>query len=421
MANPFDALVDWVESNEIQTRARRDRNVVDLLNEGFRLVADAIDYRYTISPEQLVLSAYDAEPARAQETNLHGGLLSLSTADAVDTVPTTYNVSKGIGKILFVVNAGTDLSGTLTVSGTVVDRETGASGADTDDVAIEGLSTDNSTTDGNGNTVHDFRNAYITSKWFHGTVTMSTSDLTISDIDTYHVSFEQFNDVPYVRVQTFDINALITNAGVELDAYLYALTVSGSTCNITNEADLHVGTDGFTGIANKYERLRRGNIGKSLVTSHDGVWVDVFYSNPASAYVEDLTIKIWADRTLPQSATGALAARPATMSNSAIRVSFATGALTSEVATISGEALWASASAIVDLEADIASISGTATRYAIAAAPLAASPVRVAGGISVAIGSLVCAESSLEGHAFVEPHRLIAGVSTVSGSATVTA
>ena len=116
MANPFDALVDWVESNEIQTRARRDRNVVDLLNEGFRLVADAIDYRYTISPEQLVLTAYDAQPARASETNLHGGLLSLSTADAVDTVPTTYNVSKGIGKLVFVVNAGTDLSGTLKVS-----------------------------------------------------------------------------------------------------------------------------------------------------------------------------------------------------------------------------------------------------------------------------------------------------------------
>ena len=420
MANPFDALVDWVESNEIQTRARRDRNVVDLLNEGFRLVADAIDYRYTLSPEQLVLSAYDAEPARASETNLHGGLLSLSTADAVDTVPTTYNVSKGIGKILFVVNAGTDLSGTLTVSGTVVDRETGASGADTDDVAIEGLSTNNSTTDGNGNTVHDFRNAYITSKWFHGTVTMSTSDLTISDIDTYHVSFEQFNDVPYVMVQTFDINALITNAAAEIDAYLYALTVSGSTCNITNEADLHVGTNGFASIANKYERLRRGNIGKALVTSHDGVWADVFYSNSPS-YVEDTTIKIWADRTLPQSATGALAARPATMSNSAIRVSFATGALTSEVATISGEALWADASAIVDLEADIASISGTATRYAIAAAPLAASPVRVAGGISAAMGEIASSEASVEGHAFVEPHRLIAGVSTVSGSATVTA
>ena len=196
--------------------------------------------------------------------------------------------------------------------------------------------------------------------------------------------------------------------------------MSGSVCSITNEASLHVGTNGFASIANRYERLRRGNIGKAVVTSHDGVWVDVFYSNPIP-YVEDVTIKVWADRTLPQSASGTLAARPATMSNSAIRVSFATGALTSEVATISGEALWADVSAIVDLEADIASISGTATRYAIAAAPLAASPVRVAGGISVAIGSLVCAESSLEGHAFVEPHRLIAGVSTVSGSATVTA
>ena len=420
MANPFDALVDWVESNEIQTRARRDRNVVDLLNEGFRLVADAIDYRYTLSPEQLVLSAYDAEPARAQETNLHGGLLSLSTADAVDTVPTTYNVSKGIGKILFVVNAGTDLSGTLTVSGTVVDRETGASGADTDDVIINGLTVDTTTTDGNGNTVHGYKNAYITSKWFHGTVTMSTSDLTISDIDTYHVSFEQFNDVPYVMVQTLDVNAWIDNTAAEFDCYLYALTVSGSVCSITNEASLHVGTNGFASIANRYERLRRGNIGKALVTSHDGVWVDVFYSNPIP-YVEDVTIKVWADRTLPQSASGALAARSATMSNSAIRVSFATGALTSEVATVSGEALWASASAIVDLEADIASISGTATRYAIAAAPLVASPARVAGGISVAMGEIASSEASLEGHAHVEPHRLIAGVSTVSGSATVTA
>ena len=420
MANPFDALVDWVESNEIQTRARRDRNVVDLLNEGFRLVADAIDYRYTLSPEQLVLSAYDAKPARAQETNLHGGLLSLSTADAVDTVPTTYNVSKGIGKILFVVNAGTDLSGTLTVSGTVVDRETGASGADTDDVIIDGLTVDTTTTDGNGNTVHGYKNAYITSKWFHGTVTMSTSDLTISDIDTYHVSFEQFNDVPYVMVQTLDVNAWIDNVAAEFDCYLYALTVSGSVCSITNEASLHVGTNGFASIANRYERLRRGNIGKALVTSHDGVWVDVFYSNPIP-YVEDVTIKVWADRTLPQSATGALAARPATMSNSAIRVSFATGALASGVATVSGEALWASASAIVNLEADIASISGTAIKSVIAAAPLVSSPGLVAGGISVAIGSLVCAESSLEGHAFVEPHRLIAGVSTVSGSATVTA
>jgi len=109
------------------------------------------------------------------------------------------------------------------------------------------------------------------------------------------------------------------------------------------------------------------------------------------------------------------------MSNSAIRVSFATGALASGVATVSGEALWASASAIVDLEADIASISGTATRYVIAAAPLVASPARVAGGISVAMGEIASSEASVEGHAHVEPHRLIAGVSTVSGSATVTA
>ena len=46
MANPFDDLNTWIEGNEEQTRARRDRNVVELMNEGFRLVADVLDANY---------------------------------------------------------------------------------------------------------------------------------------------------------------------------------------------------------------------------------------------------------------------------------------------------------------------------------------------------------------------------------------
>ena len=45
MSNPFDDLTTWIEGNEEQTRARRDRNVVELMNEGFRLVAAVLDDR----------------------------------------------------------------------------------------------------------------------------------------------------------------------------------------------------------------------------------------------------------------------------------------------------------------------------------------------------------------------------------------
>ena len=243
---------------------------------------------------QVPLTTYDAEPARASETNLHGGLLSLSTASALDS-GTPINITKGTGKIMLIVNAGSDLVGGLTITGSTVDRETGVvTGSDTDDIVVDALSVDATTTDGNGNLRHEFSDAYISSKWFTGAVQITTADLTLTDVDVYHVSFEQFNDNPSYTLQTFDMNVLTTNANAEIDAYLYALVVTGSKCAITREASLNVGTDGETAIANQYWRLRRGNIAKAMNGSSDGIWIDVFYSNSPS-YVEDATIKVWAD------------------------------------------------------------------------------------------------------------------------------
>ncbi len=255
------------------------------------------------SHTQVSFSMYDAEPARGSETSLAGAFLSLATAQPLNSVPTNLVVTKGTGKLVVVVNAGSDFAGDITVTGTSVDRDTGATtGADTDTLTIDALTTDGSDTDTNGNTRHAFTGAYITSKWFVGTVTLSTTNLTLTDVDVYHVSFEQYDDTIDITLDTFDANILTTNVNAEFDAYLYAIMVTGDKCNITREASLNVGVDGETALVNKYWRLRRGNINKAIDGSTDGTWVDVHYSN-SPAYVEDVSIKVWATEVVPLTLT----------------------------------------------------------------------------------------------------------------------
>ena len=246
----------------------------------------------------ICMDYFDAEPTRASESNWHGGLLSLAVGQPLDSVPTDIVVSKGIGKIIVVVNAGGDFAGEITVTGETIDRDTGVSTpGDTDTLTIDALTTDNTTTDANCNIVHVFIGAYITSKWFTGTVTLSTVNLTLTDVDVYHASFEQVNDNPNLVINTFDANIFTTNVSAEFDAYLYTLHVTGDKCNVDNEGELHVGAIGETAIANRYWRLRRGGIDENLDGLTDGFWVDIHYSN-SPAYVEDVTLSVWFTKTI---------------------------------------------------------------------------------------------------------------------------
>ncbi len=252
---------------------------------------------------QISFSMYDAEPNRGSETSLDGSLTPVATAQPLSSVPTDLVVTTGTGKLLIVVNAGSDIAGDITVTGTSVDRDTGATTAlDTDTITVDALTADDSDTDTNGNIRHAFTGAYITSKWFVGTVTLSTADLTLTDVDVYHASFEQFDDTPDVTLDTFDAKFLTTNVSAEFDAYIYALMVTGDKCNITREASLNVGADGETAIAGRSWRLRRGNIGKAINGSTDGTWVDVHYAN-SPAYVENVSIKVWATEIVPLTLT----------------------------------------------------------------------------------------------------------------------
>ncbi len=257
----------------------------------------------TTSLPFLCFSNYVDIKARNAVYSMHGGLHNMDTGSPLNTDPTDIVVAAGSAKIMVVVNAGSDLDGEITVTGTTVNRDTGAeTGADTDTLTVDALTTDASDTDASSNARYSFTGAYITSKWFKGTVTLSTVDLTLTDVDTYCVAFEQFNDTPVVTITTLDITAKATNANAWLYSYLYTLKVTGDKCNIARVASLDLPAAEVT--ANVYYRLRRGALAIAIDGTTDGIWLDVFPGPLASAYWEDMNFKVWATLETEGDTTG---------------------------------------------------------------------------------------------------------------------
>lgn len=239
------------------------------------------------------LTTYIDVKARNTVYDLHGSWDSLATGQPLDAVPTDLIVTAGTSKLVVVINAGSDISGSITVTGISVDKDTGAeTGADTDTLTIDALTTDNSDTDASSNVRHSFIGAYITSKWFKGSVTLSTTNLTLTDVDVYQVAFEQWDNVASITLDSFDITALATNSSAWLYAYLYTLEVAGDKCDITRLSTLDLPAVEVS--ANKHYRLRRGALATTIDGTADGIWVEMFPGPLANNYWEDINIKIWA-------------------------------------------------------------------------------------------------------------------------------
>ena len=245
--------------------------------------------------ERSLLSHHTEVPERALANNIHGGIQSLASSGTVTPVPATYNVTKGIGKIYLVCDTLT-AAGTLVITGTKVDRNTGVETSTSESFIVDEVTTDTSGTEGAlSHAIYTMVNGYLSRYWWRGTVTFSTSDTLNAVFDTYHVSFEQFNSAPIYKLDSFDANLYSTNANVQFDAYLYSIahTGEGQKANITIEASLHLGTlGGYSPLTSSYHRLRKGNLNKTLGCERDGVWVTIWYDS-AVIYAQNVTVKVW--------------------------------------------------------------------------------------------------------------------------------
>jgi hypothetical protein len=245
--------------------------------------------------DSIVLHTFSGEPKRNSEVNIHGELTPLITGDTLSTGVDIVGTN-GVSRLFLAAKTGADFSGSFTVTGTVVDRDTGAESAGSEVVSVDALTVDSTGTDANGNIRHDLVGGYMTDNWYTGAYTISTTDLNLSDVDIYQIAFYQFGDEPLVTVNTFDPTVRVTNASADFAAHMYSVTKqTGNKFDIQIAAEAEVTAP----VVPRAYRMRKANLGIALDGTAEGIFVDVFF-NAASTYFEnfDLTIKAEITRTL---------------------------------------------------------------------------------------------------------------------------
>jgi len=242
------------------------------------------------------LGTYSAIPARNSQENVHGDLTSISTGGDINAgdITLTADTDWGLGKMVIVSN-GVAETGTITITGTEVDRNSGAETASqVSTVVIDTTTTDAGGTDANSQTTHSLTNAYITDKWFTGTanIILSQTAGSLTDIDIYHCSFEQFGDVRSINLRSVDIKVLCDDSvAASLSSHMYTVDVTGDKVDILPVASI-VRTSDF--VSGQQYRLRRGDIDIELDGRTDGIFVNLSYLGSPSKF-RDADMKIWAD------------------------------------------------------------------------------------------------------------------------------
>jgi len=222
--------------------------------------------------------------------NMFGGLDKVVDADTLST-GNDIVASGGRSKLMFVVNAGTDVVGDLKITGTKVDRDTGVSTPGFEEIiSIDSLSIDNSTTDTFGNIVHDFSNCYTSTEWFTNGFTISTTDLDISDIDIYNVAFNQFGDMEEVTIDALDLTAITTNANAEISGHAYTVRVANGKTTIETFANMELPAIDFNA---GFYRFRNA-VNEVIDTRTDGVFVDINFMPFIQSYFENMSFILWA-------------------------------------------------------------------------------------------------------------------------------
>ena len=225
--------------------------------------------------------------------SLHGTLLvnNSESGTALNSI-TPITGSGGQSRVFAKVIAGTDLVGTMTITGTSVDRDTGAETiGDTENIAINGLTIDATINDdGNGNQVYDYENAYVSSKWWKGSLTFSTTDLDISNIVFAQIGYEQFADSENIELKSFDTTYITSNTNAIMDFYMYSVVLDGNTAVIKKIAEQHQ----TTGDPEGHYRHKR-SLSTMLNGATDGIFMDLYLKPDTLQYFSSFINKVWVD------------------------------------------------------------------------------------------------------------------------------
>jgi hypothetical protein len=303
----LDGTEDWI-INKIQSSASTESkslqhmiNMSDVfyqgkpINNNVKNNEQAIGYLAKRVRGLTTLSAFIEQNQRNLDENLWGLFNNLSTANALNS-GSPINDTAGCHRIMLVVNAGSDTDGTITITGNTRDRTdtSSVSAADTEVITINGLSTDNSTTDAQGNTIHAYENVYMSDKWFEGSITISTTNVTLTDVDVYGVLYHQFDSYKLVTLETFDFTGKCTNTLAWMYLYLYIVNCVNS--NKKYDIENIAAHDVTVGVSEANEGYRRRKIIRQIIDGNagQGVWAELFFGPAAATYWQDVSIYLTA-------------------------------------------------------------------------------------------------------------------------------
>lgn len=285
----------WFNQHVDELNSVPDVDIVDVADRDVLGYNNADSEWQNFTPftyDDIVFSVPIEKNQRNNEEDFYGTLHEL---DVGNTTPlnsgSDIDIIAGAGKLIIVIHAGSDFAGDITFTGDTVDRSTGVVTEDNVEViTIAALSTDDTDTDIEGNKRYSF-NGYITANWFQGDVTISTLDVTLTDVDTYQCSFEQINDLPNVELKSFDYKGAVTNDAAWFYGYCYTLQVTGSRVEFTRTYSLEL--DAADTLANKPYRRRKDDNPTMLDGRTDGLLMKLYFGPIASTYHEDVTVTAW--------------------------------------------------------------------------------------------------------------------------------
>ena len=281
---------DPEDTKEEQIDAAISENAEDIVK-----VEQSVGYLAERVRSRDVLAIYLEENVRNFNENLWGFYNTIALTQTLNS-GSPINATVGCHRILFIVNTGGDVSGTITITGTTRDRTdtSQSTPADTEDIIIDSLSTDNSSSDTEGNVIHEFDNVFISDKWFEGSIVISTTDLTITDVDVIAILYHQFDSFKLITLKTFDFTGKVTNASGWFYAYLYVITHVNSDKKYNIEKLVAHEIPSALTVAN--EGYRRRKIIDVLIDGNagDGIWAELFFGPAAAMYWQDISIYLTA-------------------------------------------------------------------------------------------------------------------------------
>jgi hypothetical protein len=236
-----------------------------------------------------------------QKTGLNtlgGGLTLLSGADTLSNgVP--IQVTKNNSKLLFVINSAGDAQGTIKITGTRWSPLLGTkTAAFEEELVIDGVSLDNTTTTTNGTTKWDIENAFISSNYFQGTVDIETTDLNLTDVDVYSIWYYENPGIDKFTLDGVNLSGSPNNLSAAMDNIVYSVlgNEDGSqkisispTSHIEILTTDVVDADGMLA----YTRVGFTEYPGDSTPDNSGLFTNTAFYPGAQSYWESISLDIW--------------------------------------------------------------------------------------------------------------------------------